>query len=154
MFGDAEVMPIKVLWDYAFYWGVMCQLFFQGKLTDIVTMGRLNGKFLAVEKLNLAVQAFLRRWSEVSKHSNPAQMLDQSRLAWFAELNRGLPDVLDEAGFNARLEGTLLQLDALAVEIVDCATASYPELDGSEVLSRVKGGTRPAEVPMLFPQAA
>jgi len=154
MFGDAEVMPIKVLWDYAFYWGVMCQLFFQGKLTDIVTMGRLNGKFLAVEKLNLAVQAFLRRWSEVSKHSNPAQMLDQSRLAWFAELNRGLPDVLDEAGFNARLEGTLLQLDALAVEIVNCATASYPELDGSEVLSRVKGGTRAAEVPMLFPQAA
>ncbi len=154
IFGDAEVMPIKVLWDYTFYWGVMCQLFFQNKLTDIVAMGRMNRKFLAVEKLNLAVQAFLRSWSEASKHDNPAQMLDQSRLAWFAELNRGLPDALDEKGFNARIEETLAQLDAVAVEIVHRATANYPELDGSEILALVKPGTRMADAPMLFPQAA
>jgi hypothetical protein len=62
--------------------------------------------------------------------------------------------VLDEAGFNARIEETLAQLDAVAVEIVQCATANYPELDGSEVLALVKPGTRVADVPMLFPQAA
>ncbi len=26
-------MPIKVLWDYTYYWGVLCQLFFQNRLT-------------------------------------------------------------------------------------------------------------------------
>ena len=154
IFGDAEVMPVKVLWDYAFYWGLMCQLFFQNRLTDIVTMGRMGKIFVAVEKLNVAMQAFLRRWSEVSKRNNPAQMLDQSRLAWFAELNRGLTDLLDEASFKMRIEEMLTQLDVLAVEIVTHATAAYPELDGSEVLSFVKPETCAQSVPMLFGRAA
>ena len=154
IFGDAEVMPVKVLWDYAFYWGLMCQLFFQNKLTDIITMGRMGRNFVAVEKLNIAVQLFLRKWSEVSERSNPAQMLDQSRLAWFAELNRGLADQLDEASFKVRIDEMLTQLDAMAVEIVTHATAKYPELDGSDVLSFVKAGAHQQKIPMLFAHAA
>src|SRR6185369_9878092 len=37
IFGDAEVMPVKVIWDYAYYWGVLCQLFFQRRLTDLAS---------------------------------------------------------------------------------------------------------------------
>ena len=154
IFGDAEVMPVKVLWDYAFYWGLMCQLFFQNKLTDIITMGRMGRNFVAVEKLNIAVQLFLRKWSEVSERSNPAQMLDQSRLAWFAELNRGLADQLDDASFKVRIDEMFTQLDAMAVEIVTHATAKYPELDGSDVLSFVKAGAHQQKIPMLFAHAA
>ena len=35
MFGDPEVMPVKVIWDYTYYWGILCQLFFQHRLTDL-----------------------------------------------------------------------------------------------------------------------
>ena len=42
MFGDPEVMPVKVIWDYTYYWGVLCQLFFQRRLTDLTNLGRLS----------------------------------------------------------------------------------------------------------------
>ena len=35
MFGNAEVMPVKVIWDYAYYWGILCQFFFQHRLADL-----------------------------------------------------------------------------------------------------------------------
>ncbi len=31
LFGEPRVMPVKVLWDYTYYWGVLCQIFFQGR---------------------------------------------------------------------------------------------------------------------------
>ena len=42
MFGDPEVMPVKVIWDYTYYWGVLCQLFFQRRLTDLKSISRLS----------------------------------------------------------------------------------------------------------------
>ncbi len=150
IFGDAEVLPIKVLWDYAFYWGLVCQLFFQNRLTDIVTMGRMGKNFVSVEKLNVAIQKFLRSWSELNKLDSPARMLDQCSLPWFAELNRGLTDALDETNFNLRIARMLAQLDQLATEIVNRATAAYPELNGGEVMACVT--TKPSEqhASMLF----
>lgn len=154
MFGDPEVMPIKVIWDYTYYWGVMCQLFFQNRLTDVVVMGRMQKILANVQKLNIAMQEFLRAWSLVSKKHNPPRMLDQSRLDWFAELNRGLTDELDGDGFKHRMDAMLAQLDILAVEIVTRATTAYPALDGAAVLSFVnRNGERQADS-MLFEKAA
>ena len=44
-------------------------------------------------------------------------MLDQSSLPWFAALNSGLRDVLDDAAFEARIRTNVEQLEALAAEI-------------------------------------
>ena len=154
MFGDAEVMPVKVIWDYTYYWGVMCQLFFQNRLTDVVAMGRMQKTLANVQQLNITMQLFLREWSAVSKQHNPAQMLDQARLGWFAEMNRGLTDSLDDFGFKERMDEMLTQLDVLAQEIVARATAAYPSLDGSKVLTFVNQDGRREAVSMLFAQAA
>lgn len=154
MFGDAEVMPVKVIWDYTYYWGVMCQLFFQDRLTDVVLMGRMQKTLAKVQQLNAAVQDFLRAWSAVTKQHNPARMLDQSRLGWFAELNRGLIDRLDADSFNGRIESMLARLDDLAVEIVARATGAYPGLDGAAVLSRVTDSRTPRTDSLLFERAA
>ena len=35
LFGDPEVLPVKVIWDYTYYWGVLSQIFFQRRLTDL-----------------------------------------------------------------------------------------------------------------------
>ena len=154
LFGDAEVMPVKVLWDYTFYWGVMCQLFFQNRLTDIIAMGRLTKALARTHELNVAMQQFLRAWGEVSGRSNPPQMLDQARLGWFTELNRGLTDKLDNDGFRARMDETLAQLAALAAEIVARATHEHPVLDASALLSLLKPDEGAAPAAMLFPRAA
>ena len=135
LFGDPEVLPVKVIWDYTYYWGVLCQLFFQGRLTDLTMLSRLREELNGSKDLNLAMQEFLREWSGRSGRRNAAVLLDQARIAWFAELNRGLRDPLDDDGFKARIRATTLQLRQLAREIVTTATAEHPDLDAAPVLA-------------------
>ena len=129
IFGDPEVMPVKVLWDYTYYWGVMCQLFFQNKLIDVSCMARMRNKLAAIQVINGEMQLFFRAWNLVSAKRNPPQMLDQASLPWFAQLNKELRDDLSDAQFMTRIDQQLLQLHALAAEIVVASRKDYPALD-------------------------
>jgi hypothetical protein len=141
LFGDAQVMPVKVIWDYAFYWGIMCPLFIQNRLIDLPRMGRLQAQLAGIEKLNVAVQSFMRAWSRVSgREHNPARLLDQASLPWFAELNRSLTDKLDGPRFDARMTESGRMLNELAAEIVERATAQHPELDAAAVVALLPAG--------------
>ncbi len=154
LFRDAEILPIKVIWDYTFYWGIMCPLFFQNKLVDIAAMGRITRRIESVQLINVAVQDLLRRWGEFGQNANPARMLDQASLPWFAELNRGLTDKLDSKQFDVRLDQTVAQLEQLADEIIDRALAAQPQLDTSELASLIRRGQSIGKEPMLFGVAA
>lgn len=127
LFGNAEVLPLKVLWDYAYYWGVLCQLVFQDRLTDVALLGELRRELERAQALNARMQALFRDWHATSDAANPARMLDQGRIDWFHELNRGLHDTLDDAGVRTRLRDNVALLEALAGTIA--ARAGLP-LDG------------------------
>ncbi|MES1161497.1 MAG: halogenase, partial [Rhizobacter sp.] len=146
LFGDPEVLPVKVIWDYTYYWGVLAQFFFQGRLTDLAAMGALREELALCQKLNVAVQDFLRAWSAVSAKRNPAVMLDQASLPWFAELNRSLNDTLDDAQFRARLRAGTQQLKLLAREMVARARADHPGLDSSALEALAGASTAQAEM--------
>lgn len=158
IFGDPEVLPVKVLWDYAYYWGVMCQLFFQNKLIDVACMARMQGKLANIQSVNVEMQLFLRAWNLVSAKRNPPRMLDQASLPWFAQLNKELRDELSDAQFAARMDAQLLQLQALAAEIVVAAVRDYPSLDASAVTAlldaHVLVSARSQGVQFLFAAAA
>ena len=146
LLGDPEVLPVKVIWDYTYYWGVLSQFFFQNRLADLAAMGSLREELAHCQALNLAVQGFLRAWSKVSAKRNPAVMLDQAALPWFAELNRGLNDVLDNTQFCARVRLSTAQLRALAAEMLARACAEHPGLDGSR-LRALLGEARADDAP-------
>jgi flavin-dependent dehydrogenase len=131
LFGDPEVMPVKVIWDYTYYWGILCQLFFQRRLTDLANISRLSSELEHCKALNFAMQEFLRQWSQVSHRRNAAVMLDQSSLPWFSDLNRGLRDTLDEGEFRARIVEYTRLLDELAHEILARACTDFPILDAT-----------------------
>jgi flavin-dependent dehydrogenase len=133
LFGDPEVLPVKIIWDYAYYWGVLSQLFFQNRLTDLSSLSHLHDELAECKALNAGVQAFLREWSKVSKKRNPAVMLDQAALPWLAELNRGLNDMLDTAAFTRRMKESLGQLRALAREMVERAASRHPGLEDGQL---------------------
>jgi flavin-dependent dehydrogenase len=128
LFGDPEVMPHKVIWDYTYYWGVLSQFFFQNRLTDLASLSALRDELEQCKRLNLAVQQFLREWSSLSAKRNPAVMIDQASMDWFAELNRSLTDSLDEAAFRERLRQSHTQLRALARQLLSRASADHPAL--------------------------
>jgi len=154
LFGDPEVMPVKVIWDYAYYWGVLCQFFFQRRLTDLSQFGRLREPLARAKALNVAMQDFLRAWGEVSGKRNAATMLDQASLPWFAELNRGLRDTLDDTQFRARIRANVAQLVELARQIVARAHAEHPDLDAEPILALLRDLPVESSGSLLFEQAA
>ena len=149
IFGDPEVMPLKILWDYAYYWGVLSQIFFQRRLTDLNLLGRLRDDLMHTKQLNFAVQAFLREWTKKSARRNVAYMHDQAGLPWLAEWNRGLRDQLTDAELKARIQANRKQLDQLAIQIVARAGVDGvgPEADA---LIALTGLEPPEETPLLF----
>lgn len=129
LLGNAQVMPVKVIWDYAYYWGVLCQLVFQRRLTDAALFADLAQELDAARTLNERMQAFFRRWHALSQRHNAATMLDQGELPWFAAMNASLHDELDDTGVRQRLRDNVALLHGLAATIVERAVA-----DGGEAL--------------------
>ena len=129
LFGDPEVLPVKVLWDYSYYWGVLSQIFFHDRLCDLALLGGVRDELVHCQRLNIAMQAFLRAWSAVSDKRNPAVMYDQAALPWFAELNASLNDRLDAPAFQDRLRSSAARLVRLADEIRRRALAQEARLD-------------------------
>jgi flavin-dependent dehydrogenase len=141
IFGDAEVMSIKVIWDYTYYWGVLCQLVFQDRLADIALLGDLQAEFAEAAKLNLDMQAFLRDWSQLSPRPNAACMFDQQDLGWFVGMNASLHDVLDDAGVRARIRANVALMRDLAATIVARAQAACPTLDAGTLPTQASPAT-------------
>jgi len=130
LFGDPQVLPLKVIWDYAYYWGVLSQLFVHGRLADLRTLSALRDELARCQQLNTEVQRLLRAWGAVSSKHNPAVMLDQAALPWFAELNASLQQPpADEAAFRDRLRQSTQLLRDLASELAARALADHPTLD-------------------------
>ena len=153
IFGDPEVLPIKVFWDYTYYWGVLAKFYFHDSLSDLAALSHLREETAAMQPLNMAVQTFVRQMCGHSRKRNHAVMLDQAKLPWFVELNRSLTDVTDAATFRSVLKESVRLLRELATQILDHAAADYPALDGSALRAAidaaggpVRGGAR-----LLFP---
>ncbi|MEO7056753.1 MAG: NAD(P)/FAD-dependent oxidoreductase [Caldimonas sp.] len=165
IFGDAEVLPVKVIWDYTYYWGVLAQFFFHDRIADLRALSDLRAELAHCQLLNVAVQALLRDWSATRPRSasdNAAVMLDQASLPWFAELNASLNDHLDDAGFRDRIRQSTRQMRALAAEIAERSQAKGWGADGASALRAALDAGRSFDAPvrrataepMLFPVAA
>ncbi|MDN5924708.1 MAG: halogenase, partial [Xanthomonadales bacterium] len=128
LFGNAEVLSIKVVWDYAYYWGVLCQLVFQHRLTDLNLLGAVREDLERAQALNARMQPLFRQWHAASAGRNPAVFLDQCQLDWFMTINHGLHDKLDDSGLIARIADHVEQLEALADTITLRAALADPGL--------------------------
>ena len=114
LFGDARVMTAKVLWDYTYYWGVLCPLAIGGRLADLALFADLAAELAEAESLNARMQAFFRVWHAHAGARVVPVWMDQQELAWFARLNARLHDRLDDAQIRARLRERVELLHALA----------------------------------------
>ncbi len=136
LFGDPEVLPTKVIWDYTYYWSVLAQLFCQQRLTDLASLGHLRDELAVCQQLNVEVQHFLRAWGAVSQRRNLPVMLDQASVPWFVELNRSLQDgALSDDDFRQRIRQAALTLQQLAGELLQRGLQEHPGLDGSALLA-------------------
>lgn len=150
LFGNARVMTAKVLWDYAYYWGVLCPLAMGGRLTDLTLFADLAPQLAAAESLNSRVQAMFRDWHARSRMRTTPAWMDQQELAWFARLNARLHDSLDDAAIRARLREHIELLHGLAGALAEDAMRDAPDLAVESICRAAGQRVRP----VLFRAAA
>ena len=153
IFGDPEVLPLKVFWDYTYYWGVLARLYYQDGLTDLRVLQILRDELGAMQQLNVAMQDFVREMCKHSRKRNQRVMLDQASLPWFVELNRALADRFSTQEFRQVMKAANRRLRQLATDIVDRSCADHPALDGTALRLAIEqaGGAVRGEPSLLFP---
>lgn len=129
LFGDARVMTAKVLWDYTYYWGVLCPLAIGGRLTDYALFAELAPELATAEALNTRMQAFFRAWHGHGGAGTAPAWMDQQELDWFGRLNARLHERLDDAQIRARLREHIELLHALAGTLTAAASRECARLD-------------------------
>ncbi len=138
LFGDAAVMPKKVIWDYTYYWNVLAPLFFHGSLTDVALLAQAQGDLSACRQLNDSMQAWFREASLQSPLRNdapsPPRMFDQCSMDWFAELNHQLTLPKDATAVRKTLADGVGLLQRLAHVLQ--SSGPQPWWSGLQALSR------------------
>lgn len=92
-FGDRRMMSLKLVWDYAFYWGVLSLLFFKDAMTDVPLMREINPLLSAAQQSNAKVQKLFRERAK-KRAVLPTQglFLDQYQVPCLRHFNRVLED--------------------------------------------------------------
>jgi len=92
-FGDRRMMSLKLVWDYAYYWGVLSLLFFKSAITDIELMRELNPLLRRAQANNVLVQASFRERAK-KRLVLPAQglFMNQYLVPCLKRFNRVLED--------------------------------------------------------------
>jgi len=146
LFGDAQVMPVKIIWDYTFYWALLAPAFFSGRIADVAMFGRLREQFERGSALNLAMQRLLREWGERNAGralQADSRLLDQYHIDWFHELNRALADQLDDDAFAARITGNVARMGWLAAEVLARARNEHACIDDHGLDALLEAGSPP-----------
>ena len=133
LLGDAQVLPVKLIWDYTFYWAMLAPLLFGGRLADVDVLGRIRADMRKASALNAAMQGLLHAWGDANARGQvtdpaPGRFLDQYRIDWFHAMNGALDDTLDDDAFVARIQDNGERMASLAVEILAQARTIHPAL--------------------------
>ncbi|MBB3799292.1 flavin-dependent dehydrogenase [Xanthomonas arboricola] len=132
LFGDAQVMPVKVIWDYTYYWSLLAPLFCSGRIADLSLLSRMKSDFFYARDMNLAMQRVLHDWGQHNTAQGLAtddgRLLDQYLIGWFNELNGALNDTLDDDAFAVRIHSNVAQMAVLAREILQQARQRHAAL--------------------------
>jgi hypothetical protein len=127
LFGDAKVMALKIVWDFAYYWAVPASFFFHRRLTDLMAFAGARAALDHSGALNREIQQLFRAWHR-SSGDIACTFIDIPAIPFMHALNRGLQDRLDEVQFRDRLQDNLALLDRLAGEILAFAKLDDPSL--------------------------
>ncbi len=141
LFGNARVMPVKVIWDYTYYWAVLAPLYISGHITSLSMLGRLRTQLERASALNMAMQPFLRAWGEVDGYGiqEDGRLLDQYIIDWFHEMNRSLSDVQDDDAFASRVAENVARMEQMAKEILDQVKRMHPDIDDGGLTAMLEG---------------
>ncbi|RBP53726.1 NAD(P)/FAD-dependent oxidoreductase [Arenicella xantha] len=122
-FGDRRMMSLKLVWDYAYYWGVLSLLFFRNAVTDVTLMRSLNPNLREAQALNERVQGEFRQRAK-QRIVLPAQglFMNQFEVPCLKQFSRVLED--DSLDVSHSLANNVALLQRLAAHTIDMLGAN------------------------------
>lgn len=118
-FGNHQVMPVKILWDWMVYWTITGHTVLQGRATHLSVYLK-NGRYLKrLNDLNTWMQDHFRRWHAQCPPQEVSGRINTCDMTFLMDTNRGLLDKLGEEEFHTRFRKNVAQMETLFWEIVD-----------------------------------
>ncbi len=119
-FGDGNMMLMKTIWDYSYYWGPLAKLYFTSRYLDTDFMEAAQPVLLKAAGLNAAMQREFRRMSKSrNRIGGQGKFYDHFTIPFFHQLKNELlrgdsPQAAGELEASVeRLEGVATQLKNL-----------------------------------------
>jgi flavin-dependent dehydrogenase len=135
IYGNAQVMSYKIIWDWAYYWSVTASLFFHDRLTDVAMLLRIRRTLKRAGRLNAQVQALLRAWHEAGNAAVGSGFVNVATIPFMVALNRSLTDRMDDLEFERHFGACMALLKRVAGEIAGQAGRQHTSLDLGELTS-------------------
>jgi len=113
-FGDRNLMVMKTLWDYTYYWGLLSRLFFTGRYVDTDFMEANQQALFQAAALNTGVQAKFRSSARLGRRiGGEGRFFDHHEIPLFHSMKEGLlAGDSDHAG--AEIQGSVATLQTLS----------------------------------------
>ncbi|HMO19250.1 MAG TPA: FAD-dependent monooxygenase [Oligoflexia bacterium] len=115
--GNPLVLPIKVFWDWCFYWRFLARLFFEDKMCDLSFISKNQKRLEELQCLGEEMQSLFREWSTMQRPSAKGGFLDLGKHPYLFKLNRSLSDRDINLSFEDLFENDVCELFKLASEI-------------------------------------
>ncbi|MDF1811406.1 MAG: NAD(P)/FAD-dependent oxidoreductase [Verrucomicrobiales bacterium] len=119
LFGNHQVMPVKIIWDWLIYWSVTGQIFIHDRLCDKNMYTRHMFKLKRLNDLNHDMQAHFRKWHKEKPSWQNEGLINTSELCIAMDTNRALLDELSDKEFNKRFAENVAKMENLFWEIAD-----------------------------------
>lgn len=142
LMGNAQVILVKVVWDWAIYWGLTALLFFHGnKLFDWSFVSALGSDLQRFNQLNGSIQSLLHEWDKMGNRAWENDFISLLEIKFLNQLHVGLEDGLNEEELKVQVKQNIALLECVAKEIViqvENQLASYGNDYDSDVIQKVK----------------
>jgi len=121
LFGNHQVMPVKILWDWVLYWSLTAFVFFQDRLCDINMYPRHLLHLRKLSRMNRFMQDFFREWHQQAAAREIGGSIDVFDIELLPSMNNNLRQKLDRKSFDRQFADHVAQLETLLWEIIDHA---------------------------------
>ena len=118
VFGDPGLMPVKIIWDFAYYWSFLGYLFVNEKLCDLSFYMQIRSLLTRLVELNKKMQAFFSSNNCREDKTVTRSFIDISKISYLYELQGRLRKPVSDEEFFQTINDNVDKLDALSLEIL------------------------------------
>jgi flavin-dependent dehydrogenase len=133
LMGNPQVMAVKIVWDFAIYWGFLTLQFIGGRLCEIELLERAGHDLQRINHLNARMQMFFREWDALDCGEYEAKFIDVLGVDIMRRLHYGLLDELPGDALLKRFSENVKLCESLAAAIFLEAAQALPNVPTGSV---------------------